>query len=165
MSKADNFRSAEDIMEIYYDASRVDSHAVQIRCVQFAEDDTKPDLILVDTLLGYDFVWVQLKHIMKFARVEVDVERGCHSTHPSAAVAAAHSGTQRPRDRAFELKEKFAEFRLESLCSEICKKLGVHCIDDLAKVELKDVKMLELKPVHEKKLLHVLRRSQPARFK
>ena len=159
MSKADNFQSAEDIMENFTDAQFVLKHAVQIRCVQFAQDDTKPDLILVDTLLGHDLVWLQLKHIMKFARVEVQVERGCHSTHPSAAVAAAHSGTQRPRDYASELKEKFEEFRLGSLCSEICEKLGVHCIDDLAEVELKDVKRLELKPVHEKKLLHLLRRE------
>ena len=38
----------------------------------------------------------------------------------------------------------------------ICEKLGVDCIDDLQEVESRDVKKLELKPVHEKKLLKMI---------
>lgn len=80
MSKADNFRTAEDIIEKFTDASKSKLHAVQIKRIILAQDDTNAvDSILVDTLLGHDLVWLQLKHIRCFARVQVQLEREWHS--------------------------------------------------------------------------------------
>ena len=89
LSKADNFMTAEDIMARFYDASKVSTHAVQIKQVSYAQDDTKPHMILVDTLLGHDPVWVQLNKIMCFMGVKVQAERGWHSGRDMSREATA----------------------------------------------------------------------------
>ncbi len=72
----------------------------------------------------------------------------------SAPCAAQQPPAAKSLDAA--LSSLFEQHGLGALCAYVCKELGVDNCGDLAEVEPKDVKNLNLRPVHEKKLLKMI---------